>query len=62
MGKRPCDFKESNIIRAKRAAEKAGYKDATIEITSNGVTVRITPNTATSAAKTGNEWDALKAS
>ena len=45
MGSKPCDFKLANVVRAKRAAEKADYKNPIIEIKPDG-TIRIIPATA----------------
>jgi hypothetical protein len=56
MPKGPCDFKLLNIVRAKRAAEKAGMHDATIEIDPRSGIIRLIPKGAGSGDP-GNDLD-----
>jgi hypothetical protein len=62
MPKGPCDFKLLNIVRAKRAAEKAGMHDASIEIDPRSGLIRIIPRGDRAAAvdEKGAEWDAVR--
>jgi hypothetical protein len=58
MGSRPCDWKIANVVRAKRAGEKAGYKNPIIEIRPDS-TIRIIPTTD-EPKMDGDEWDGVR--
>jgi hypothetical protein len=57
MPRGPSDFKLLNIVRAKRAAEKAGMHDATIEIDPRSGIIRLIPNGGKAQPAELNEWD-----
>ena len=55
MGKGSCTFKEADIIRALKAAKKAGV-DVHVEIDLEHKRMRITP-LKPGKVNDGNEWD-----
>jgi hypothetical protein len=56
MGKRACTFKEADVVRAIRAATKAGLPVARVEIASDGKIV-VVAGKPHENAETGNPWD-----
>jgi hypothetical protein len=59
MPRSPSDFKLNNIVRARRAAERAGMYDPIIEIDPRNGVIRLIPNGGKAPAvdERGDEWD-----
>ena len=61
MGHGPARFKETDLIRALRAARKAGADVDRVEIGRDGRIVLVLKN-GDQASPEGNEWDEWRAS
>jgi hypothetical protein len=62
VGSKPSTLKINDVVRAKKAAVKAGMPDATIEFTTNkGETIRFIPTAAKSTAASSDPDQALEA-
>jgi hypothetical protein len=58
MGHGPCTFKESDVTRAIKAAEKSGKKVVRMEIDPNGkIALDFNTTSKGSASIERNEWD-----
>jgi hypothetical protein len=60
MGHGPCTFKEVDLIRALRAARKAGVEVARAEVAKNGTIVLVLKKDNEAQGISGrNEWDEI---
>jgi hypothetical protein len=62
MSRGPYSFREVDLVRAHRAAEKAGHPDAIVEYDIERKCVRIIPRKLDETAKGPNPWDKVKPS
>ena len=60
MSKRPLTFKQTDLLRANKASQKAGLSIARVEIDRDGKIVVVVGETSVNLKEEGaNEWDRI---